>query len=148
MKNQKIQIMSHKVWQIFDFSASKILKFLVVKMLQERINVGFLKSCFEFYYNFWLLINKKVKNKYQMINIIMNMNETIIRNINLSFNVEEFSKQFSKMYIAFLIKFFLEHDQIILIEKSRDLTAFMIFLNLFRLIQLSQNAINSVIQFV
>ena len=66
-----------------------------------------------------------------MINVAMNMNKIIVRNINLLFNVEEFSKEFAKMYIAFLIDFFFEYDQMILIEKFRDLTTFMIFLSLF-----------------
>ena len=77
-----------------------------------------------------------------MINVEMNINEVIIRDVNLSFNVEEFVKEFAKMCVAFLIDFFSEYDQIILIEKFRDLTAFMIFLNLFRMTRLSQSAIN------
>ena len=83
-----------------------------------------------------------------MINVAMNMNEIIIRNVNLSFNVEKFSKKFTKMCVAFLINFFFEYDQMILIEKSRDLIAFMIFLNLFQIIRLSQNTINSMTQIV
>ena len=78
----------------------------------------------------------------------MNMNEIIIRNINLLFNIEELLKEFARIYVVFLIEFFFEYDQIILIEKSRDLIAFMIFLNLFRITQLSQNVINSMTQFV
>ena len=65
-----------------------------------------------------------------MINVAMNMNEVIIRDVNLSSNVEDFSKEFAKMCVVFLIDFFFEYDQIILIEKSRDLIAFMTFLNL------------------
>ena len=117
-------------------------------MLQKRINVEFLKLCFEFYRNSWFLINKKIKNKYRMINAAMNMNEVIIRDVNLSFNVEEFSKEFARMCVAFLIDFFFEYDQMILIEKFRDLTAFMTFLNLFRMTRLSQSAINSMTKFV
>ena len=83
-----------------------------------------------------------------MINAAMNMNRIIIRDVNLSFNVEKFSKEFAKMCIAFLIDFFSEYDQVILIEKSRDLTAFMISLSLLRMTRLSQNAINSMTQFV
>ena len=73
------------------------------------------------------------------------MNEVIIRNVNLLFNVEKFSKEFARMCIIFLINFFFEYDQMILIEKFRDLTAFMIFLNLFQMIRFSQNTINSMI---
>ena len=49
---------------------------------------------------------------------------------------------------CFLINFFFEYDQVILIEKFRDLTAFIIFLSLFRITRLSQSAINSMTQFV
>ena len=140
--------MSHKIWQIFDFSVSKTLKFIVVNILQKRISVKFLKSCFESYRNSWFLINKKIKNKYQMIHAAMNMNEIIIRNVNLSSNVEKFSKKFAKMCVVFLIDFFFEYDQIILIKKSRNLITFMISLNLFQMIRFSQDAINSMTHFV
>ena len=83
-----------------------------------------------------------------MINVVINMNEVIIRDVNLLFNVEEFLKEFARMYVAFLIDFFFEYDQVILIEKSWDLTAFIIFLNLLWIIRLSQSAINSMTQFV
>ena len=148
MKNQEIRTISHKVWQTFDFSVSKTLKLIIVNMSQKRISAEFLKSCFESYRNSWFLIDKKIKNKYRIINAAMNMNEIIIRDVNLSFNVEEFSKKFTKMYVAFLIDFFFKYDQVILTEKSRDLTMFMIFLNLFRMTRLLQNAINSMTQFV
>ena len=128
--------MPYKVWQIFDFSVSKTLKFIVVNMLQKRISVEFLKLCFESYWNFWFLIDKKIKMKYRMINAAMNMNEVIIQNVNLLFNVEEFLKEFIKMYVVFLIDFFFEYDQMILIEKFRDLTTFMTFLSLLRIIRL------------
>ena len=52
------------------------------------------------------------------------------------------------MCVAFLIDFFFEYDQVILIEKFRKLTAFIIFLSLFRMTRLSQNIINSITQFV
>ena len=126
--------MSHKVWQVFDFLVFKILKLIVIKMLQKQIDVKLFKSCFKFYCNFWFLINKKIKNKYRMINVVMNMNEIIIWNINLLFNVKKFSEKFINMHVISLINFFSEYNQIILIEKLRDLTAFMISFKLFRMI--------------
>ena len=128
MKNQKIRTMSHKIWQTFDFFVSKILKFIVVNMLQKQINVELLKSCFECYCNLWFLINKKIKNKYRLINVAMNMNEIIIQDVNLLSNVEKFSKEFARMCVTFLIDFFFEYNQMILIEKFRNLTAFIVFL--------------------
>ena len=56
-----------------------------------------------------------------MINAAMKMNEIIIRNVNLSSNVEEFLKEFVKMCVVFLIDIFFKYNQMILIEKSRDL---------------------------
>ena len=66
-----------------------------------------------------------------MINVVMNMNEVIIQNVNLSFNVEEFFEKFANMQVVSLINFFFKYDQMILIKKSRDLTTFMISLKLF-----------------
>ena len=57
-----------------------------------------------------ILINKKVKNKYRMINAIMNMNEVIIHDVNLLFNVKKFSKEFADMLITSLINFFFNYD--------------------------------------
>ena len=45
-----------------------------------------------------------------MINAAMNINEIIIRNVNLLSNVEELLKEFAKMCVAFLIDFFSEYD--------------------------------------
>ena len=110
MKNQKIRIVSHKVWQAFDFSISKVLKFIIIKMFQKRIDADFLEFNFDSYKNFWFLIDKKIKNKYWMINAIMNMNEMTIRDVNLFFNVEKFLKEFANMLITSLIDFFSDYD--------------------------------------
>ena len=83
-----------------------------------------------------------------MINVIMNMNEMIIRDVNLSFNVEEFLKKFANMLIASLINFFFDYDQITLAEKCRNLTIFMTLFELLRMIKFSQEIINSIVQFV
>ena len=45
-----------------------------------------------------------------MINAIMNINEIIIRNINLLFNVEKFLKKFANMLITLLINFFSDYN--------------------------------------
>ena len=83
-----------------------------------------------------------------MINAIMNMNKMIIRDINLSFNVEKFSKEFADMLIALLINFFSDYDQITLAEKCRNLIIFMTSLEFLKMIKLSQKIINSMIQFI
>ena len=78
----------------------------------------------------------------------MNMNEMIIRDVNLSFNVEKFSKKFADILITSLINFFFDYDQITLAEKCQNLTTFMISLELLKMIKLSQKIINSIAQFV
>ena len=42
--------------------------------------------------------------------MIMNMNEMIIRDVNLSFNIKKFSKKFANMLIMSLIDFFSDYD--------------------------------------
>ena len=83
-----------------------------------------------------------------MINAIMNINEMIIRDINLSFNVEKFLKKFVNMLITSLINFFSDYDQITLAEKCQNLTTFMISLEFLKMIKFSQKIINLIIQFV
>ena len=75
----------------------------------------------------------------------MNMNEMIIRDINLSFNVEKFSKKFANMLITSLIDFFSDYDQVTLAEKCRNLTTFMTSFKLLRMIKLSQKIINLIV---
>ena len=45
-----------------------------------------------------------------MINAIMNMNEIIIRDVNLPLNIKKFSKKFVNMLITSLIDFFSDYD--------------------------------------
>ena len=71
-----------------------------------------------------------------MINAIMNMNEVIIRDVNLSLNVKKFSKEFADMLITSLINFFFDYDQMMLVEKYRNLTTFMISFKLLKMIKL------------
>ena len=52
-----------------------------------------------------------------MINAIININEMIIRDINLFFNVEKFSKKFANILITLLINFFFNYNQIMFAEK-------------------------------
>ena len=45
-----------------------------------------------------------------MINAIININEIIIRDINLFFNVKKFLKKFANMLITLSINFFFDYD--------------------------------------
>ena len=45
-----------------------------------------------------------------MINAIMNINEIIIRDVNLFFNVKKFLKKFVNMLITSLIDFFFDYN--------------------------------------
>ena len=83
-----------------------------------------------------------------MINAIININKVIIRDVNLSLNVKKFSKEFADMLITSLINFFFDYDQMMLVEKCRNLTTFMTSFELLKMIKFSQKIINSIVQFV
>ena len=78
----------------------------------------------------------------------MKMNEMIIHNVSLLFNVEKSLKKFANILITLLINFFFDYDQIMLVEKYQNLITSMISLKLLKMIQLSHKIINSIIQFV
>ena len=72
----------------------------------------------------------------------MNMNEMIIHDVNLSFNVKKFLKKFANMLITSLINFFSNYDQIMFAKKCRNLTTFIISFKFLKMIKLSQKIIN------
>jgi hypothetical protein len=60
------------------------------------------------------------------------MNRVIIRDAKLSSAMNEFSKEFADCVIVFLMNLFSEYDQLSLIEKCKDMTTFMISLDLMK----------------
>ena len=78
----------------------------------------------------------------------MNINEIIIRDVNLFFNVKNFSKKFANMLITSLINFFFDYNQITLAEKYRNLITFIISFKFLKMIKFSQKIINLIAQFV
>ena len=80
-----------------------------------------------------------------MINAIININKMIIRDINLSFNIEKFLKKFANMLITLLINFFFDYNQITFTKKCRNLTIFMISFKFLKMIKFLQKIINSIV---
>jgi hypothetical protein len=76
------------------------------------------------------------------------MNRIIIRNANLSSAINEFFEEFVDCIIVSLVNLFFEYDQLSLIEKCRDMTIFMISLDLMKMTTIFMKAINFVTQFV
>jgi hypothetical protein len=71
-----------------------------------------------------------------------------IRDANLSSAVNESFEKFVDCVIASLIDLFFDYDQLLLIEKCRDMIVFMISLSLMRMTTILMRAINFVAQFV
>jgi hypothetical protein len=76
------------------------------------------------------------------------MNRIIIRDANLLSAIDEFFEKFADCAIVSLVNLFFEYDQLSLIEKCRDMIAFMISLDLVRMTTIFMKAINFVTQFV
>ncbi|KAF8847187.1 hypothetical protein BDZ45DRAFT_607820, partial [Acephala macrosclerotiorum] len=49
-----------------------------------------------------------------LINAIIKINSIILRNVNILFFVDKFSKEFIECFYTFLIDFFFKYDQFIL----------------------------------
>jgi hypothetical protein len=93
-------------------------------------------------------MKKKKQKKYRLINAIIEMNRMTVKDANLFSSIDEFFENFTDCAIASLIDLFFEYDQVELNRQSRDLIAFMTFIELLRMIILSMKTINSVAQFV
>jgi hypothetical protein len=139
----KIRIVSHEVWQIFEFQVFKVLMKTIAEIIKNRIKNDVLKFCYEFYRNSWFLVKKK-KKKYRLINVVLKMNRVIIRDANLSSTIDEFSEKFADCAIVSLVNLFFEYDQLSLIEKCRDIIVFMISLDLMKMTTIFMKTINFV----
>ena len=52
------------------------------------------------------------------------MNEVTLKDINLSFSINKFLKEFIKYITALFINFFFKYNQLKLTLKNKDITAF------------------------
>ena len=116
-------------------------------MIKEKVKIDILELCHDSYRNLWFLIKKKQVEKYRLINVALKMNKVIIRDANLFSSIDEFLKDFVECVISLLLNFFSRYDYMFLNIELRNITVFMTFIELYRMIILSQNAINSVAQF-
>ena len=66
----------------------------------------------------------------------MKINKIIIKNINLSPNLDEFAKNFIKISISSLVNYFLKYDNFPNHIKSRDIITITTLLNFLRQIML------------
>jgi hypothetical protein len=88
------------------------------------------------------------KKKYRLINVVLKMNRVIIRNANLFSAIDEFFEKFADCVIISVVNLFFKYDQLSLIKKCRDMTIFMISLDLIKMTTIFMKTINFVIQFV
>ena len=94
---QKIQTISHKTWQIYEFQVSRALKEKLINMLKKQLDSDILEPCQGPYWNPWFLVWKLQKEKYHLINAVMHINKVTIKEINISSNIEQFVKEFTDL---------------------------------------------------
>lgn len=145
---QKIWTIEHKALQVPSLQIPKALSSTVINMLQERLKMEVIEPCHNLYHNPWYLVTESTLRKYQLVNIVVELNRVTVRDANLPPSTNEFSKEFTSCAISSLIDFFSGYDQVKLDEKSGDFMIFMTPLGFIRMITLPQDVINSVTQFV
>ena len=76
----------------------------------------------------------------------MKMNEVIIKNANLSPNLNKFIENFTEMSISLLVDYFSKYNNFLSHAEFRNIITIIILLNLLRQTTLLQGAINSIVQ--
>jgi hypothetical protein len=68
-------------------------------MLRKRLDRGTLKYCNGSYRNSWFLVKKRIGANfiYRLINIAMNINRVIIKDVNLPPSLNAFTEEFINM---------------------------------------------------
>jgi len=77
----------------------------------------------------------------------MHINKVTIKDVNISSNIEQFVKEFVDLQAVSLVNMQFEYNQIELDKKSRNITGFMMMLNLLQHCTFIQEGINFVAQF-
>jgi hypothetical protein len=140
----KIRIVSHEIWQVFEFQVLKALIKTVAKMIKNRIKNDVLKFCYKFYRNSWFLVKKK-KKKISSDQCCFEDESSHHSKCELAFCDWRISEKFADCAIVSLVNLFFEYDQLSLIEKCRDMIIFMISLDLIKMTTIFMKAINFVI---
>ena len=92
-------------------------------MLRECINIQILKDSNRPYHNFYFLVLKE-NGKYYLINTAVFLNKISVKDANLSPSIDKFLEDFSRIAISSVVDLFSSYDQVLLVPKSRDMTAF------------------------
>ena len=106
----------------------------MIEILKDRIKKDIFEPSYGPYRNPWFLVKKKEKGKYRLVNIAIEINRVIVRDVNLPPFVNEFFEKFVGCVIVFLIDFFSGYNQIKFDKKSKDLITFHTSIGLLRII--------------
>ena len=94
---QKIYTVKYKPWRAANFPILKALYQTIYNIFQERLDRGTLEYYNRLYYNPWFLIKKGIGANpvYRLINIAININRITIKDANLPFSPDAFTKEFA-----------------------------------------------------
>jgi hypothetical protein len=143
----RIHTVPHEAWKEAQFPVPRMLRDVVIEMIQQRLDRGTLRYSRSPYRNPWFLVKKK-DSGYRLINNAQKINKVTVRDANLPPNPDEFSEEFAGCHIVSLIDFFSGYDQIPLHEDSMAITAFATPLGLVEQCTLPMGTTNSVAEFV
>ena len=90
-----------------------------------------MEECYGLYRNPWFLIKKK-NGKHRFINSAIHMNRVTIRDAMTPPNIDEFLEDVAARLLVSLVDVFSGFDNITLHGESRDMTAVMTPLRLYR----------------
>jgi hypothetical protein len=144
---QVINTIPHKAWQSKAFPLPRGMEEPVIKLLRTRLEAGVLEEGHGPYRNYWFLVVKK-DGGLRLINSATKVNAITIRDALSPPATDRFSEKFGMCKMLSLLDFFSGYDQVVLDEKSRDLTGFLTPIGLLRMCTLPQGATNSVAQFI
>ena len=118
----------------------KFIQEIAIHHVKKNLANEILKSSQDFYRSRYFLIKKKNKKieEYRFINDVQLFNEIIIHDFDILSSMNEFSKDFAGYSIISSIDYYFNYYQIPLNRRFKDLTTFLMKLDLVRFIRLSQ----------
>ena len=98
-----IRTIPYKAWQAKSFYTLKALEKKIIKLIEDRLKKGVFKYYYRSYRNLFFLVIKKNPREYRIVNTAIKINRVTIRDANLPPLLDNFSKEFTGIYILSLI---------------------------------------------
>jgi len=132
----EIPMVAHILWVEKPFRISPAIYKEAYKMIKGKIDIGVYELSNLSYWSRWFYIIKKDSKSLRIVHSLELLNRVIIAHLGLLLATEELAMHFVGRACSGILDLYVEYDEMVLAERSRDLTTFQIPFEVLKLVTL------------